>query len=169
MESSTDQQPKRPTGMTILLVLSLINAIYNIFQSLILYISAPTMIRMQESGELDSMMEPFFQMMNSEMVTAMKDGMAAMLSIDRIYYLIMGVLFIASLIGVLKMFKWDKIGLHIYSIAQICMLINSSVFQYPKMPTSPFLSDAMLTALFILVYYLYFKRFSLENNGKETE
>ena len=79
------------------------------------------------------------------------------------------VLFIASLIGVILMFKGDKRGFHIYSIAQICMLINSSVFVYPLQKPSPFFSDLMLTALFILLYYLYFKRQEMMANMQKPE
>ena len=80
------------------------------------------------------------------------------------YYLFLLVLFIASLVGVLKMFKWDKRGFHIYSIAQILMLINASVYLYPKQPQSNFASELLLTLIFILLYYLYFKRMETSEN-----
>ena len=77
--------------------------------------------------------------------------------------MIMMLLFVGSLIGVIRMFKFDKRGLHFYAISQLLMLIASSVYKYPMMHPSPFTSDLLLTAMFILVYYLYFKRLELVN------
>ena len=115
---------------------------------------------MYENGELDKMMEPF-SAMGEEFTKAMNDSMHIFTQINPNYYLILLVLFIASLIGVLKMFKGDKRGFHIYSIAQICMLIDHSVFVYPLQKPSPFTSDLIITILFILLYYLYFKRMQM--------
>ena len=146
--------------MTILLVLSFINACWNILRSVILYFTTPRMAEMYENGELDKMMEPF-SAMGEEFTKAMNDSMHIFTQINPNYYLILLVLFIASLIGVLKMFKGDKRGFHIYSIAQICMLIDHSVFVYPLQKPSPFTSDLIITILFILLYYLYFKRMQM--------
>ena len=152
--------------MTILLVLSFINACWNILRSVILYFTTPRMAEMYENGELDKMMEPF-SAMGEEFTKAMNDAMHIFTQINPNYYLILLVLFIASLIGVLKMFKGDKRGFHIYSIAQICMLIDHSVFVYPLQKPSPFTSDLMITILFILLYYLYFKRMQMVDTTQD--
>ena len=162
----TTEQKTRPTGMTILLVLSFINACWNILRSVILYFTTPRMAEMYENGELDKMMEPF-SAMGEEFTKAMNDSMHIFTQINPNYYLILLVLFIASLIGVLKMFKGDKRGFHIYSIAQICMLIDHSVFVYPLQKPSPFTSDLMITILFILLYYLYFKRMQMVDTTQD--
>jgi len=78
-------------------------------------------------------------------------------------------LFIASLVGVIKMFKGDKRGLHIYAIAQICMLIDASAFVYPLQKPSPFVSDLLLTAIFILLYYMYFKRMEMTQQEPDPD
>lgn len=121
---------------------------------------------MYENGELDKMMEPF-SAMGEEFTKAMNDSMHIFTQINPNYYLILLVLFIASLIGVLKMFKGDKRGFHIYSIAQICMLIDHSVFVYPLQKPSPFTSDLIITILFILLYYLYFKRMQMVDTTQD--
>ena len=162
----TTEQKTRPTGMTILLVLSFINACWNILRSVILYFTTPRMAEMYENGELDKMMEPF-SAMGEEFTKAMNDAMHIFTQINPNYYLILLVLFIASLIGVLKMFKGDKRGFHIYSIAQICMLIDHSVFVYPLQKPSPFTSDLIITILFILLYYLYFKRMQMVDTTQD--
>lgn len=152
--------------MTILLVLSFINACWNILRSVILYFTTPRMAEMYENGELDKMMEPF-SAMGEEFTKTMNDSMHIFTQINPNYYLILLVLFIASLIGVLKMFKGDKRGFHIYSIAQICMLIDHSVFVYPLQKPSPFTSDLIITILFILLYYLYFKRMQMVDTTQD--
>ena len=162
----TTEQKTRPKGMTILLVLSFINACWNILRSVILYFTTPRMAEMYENGELEKMMEPF-SAMGEEFTKAMNDAMHIFTQINPNYYLILLVLFIASLIGVLKMFKGDKRGFHIYSIAQICMLIDHSVFVYPLQKPSPFTSDLIITILFILLYYLYFKRMQMVDTTQD--
>ena len=164
----TTEQKTRPTGMTILLVLSFINACWNIIRSIVLYFTTPKMVEMYQNGQFDEMMAPFSGM-GEDFTNAMNDAMHIFSQINPNYYLILLVLFIASLIGVLKMFKGDKRGFHIYSLAQICMLINSSVFVYPLQKPSPFFSDLMLTAIFILLYYLYFKRMEMIENMQKPE
>ena len=168
METNVQQPQKRPVGMTILLVLSLINACWNIFSSSISLIMKPVMSEMLNNGQFDEMMQPF-SAMGSDFTKAMNEGMQVFSQIDSKFYLILLVLFIASLIGVIKMFKGDKRGFHIYSIAQICMLIDNSVFVYPLQKPSPFFSDLMLTAMFILLYYLYFKRMEMAKTTQDSE
>ena len=161
--TNATQQPKRPLGMTILLVLSFLNAILNIFSSMIMFVGTPMIAEMVKTGQLEETMTPFLTTANEEMRTAMMDSMTALASIKPIYYLLMLVLFVVSLVGVIKMLKTNKSGLHFYAISQILMLIVSSIYKYPLMHPSPFMTDLLLTCMFIAVYYLYFKRMEMEN------
>lgn len=154
--------------MTILLVLSFINACWNILRSIIMYFTTPLMSEMLNNGQFEEMMEPFSSM-GEEFTKAMNDSMTVLTQISTNYYLILLVLFIASLVGVIKMFRGDKRGLHIYAIAQILMLIDASVFVYPLQKPSPFFSDLLLTVIFILIYYLYFKRMNLTQDNQNQE
>lgn len=149
--------------MTILLVLSFLNACFSIFSNVVMYFFTPMMSEMIKSGQLEEIMGSVMTSANEETRTEMMNSMTMLSNIKPVFYLIMLVLFIASLIGVIKMFKWDKRGFHIYSIAQLLMLIASSVYKYPLMQPSPFMTDLLLTAMFILVYYLYFKRMEMTN------
>ena len=167
-DMETSNIKKRPTGMTILLVLSFINACWNIFSSLISLLVKPGMSEMLSNGQFDEMMKPF-SAMGGDFAKAMDEGMQIFSQIDSKFYIILLVLFIASLIGVIKMFKGDKRGFHIYSIAQICMLIDNSMFVYPLQKPSPFFSDLMLTAMFILLYYLYFKRMEMAKTTQKPD
>jgi hypothetical protein len=126
------------------------------------------MSEMLNNGQFEEMMEPFSSM-GEEFTKAMNDSMTVLTQINTNYYLILLVLFIASLVGVIKMFRGDKRGLHIYAIAQILMLIDASVFVYPLQKPSPFFSDLLLTVIFILIYYLYFKRMNLKQDNQNQE
>ena len=161
-------QKKRPVSITILLVLSFLNACWNILSSTVSYFFIPKLSTMLENGQFEEMIAPFSSI-NEETAKMMTDGATMLAQINPNYYLILLVLFIASLVGVIKMFKGDKRGLHIYAIAQICMLIDASVFLYPLQKPSPFVSDLLLTAIFILIYYLYFKRMEMTEQTQDLE
>ena len=148
------------------MVLSFLNACWNILSSLVSYFFIPRLSTMLENGQFEEMIAPFSGM-NEEMAKMMTDGATLLSQIN--YYLILMVLFIASMVGVIRMFKGDKRGLHIYAIAQICMLINASVFLYPLQKPSPFVSDLLLTVIFILIYRLYFKRMEMPEPPQELE
>ena len=154
--------------MTILLVLSFINACWNILRSFVMYFTTPIMSKMLDDGQFEEMMNPFSSF-GEDFTNAMTDSMNLLTQINPNYYLILLALFIASLIGVIKMFKNDKRGFHIYAIAQICMLIVHSVFVYPLQKPSPFISDLLLTAIFILLYYLYFKRMEMTQGPQNQD
>lgn len=167
METNT-QPKKRPVGMTILLVLSLISAVWNILSGFIMYIMTPAMTEMTQNGQIEEMMQPYSAMFGEDQLQIMKDGMNLLTQIDSKYWLFLSILFIVSLMGVIRMFKGNKAGFHIYSISQILVLINASLYLYPKQPQSGFTSDLMLTAIFILLYYLYFKRMDLVNGNQQN-
>ena len=165
-EYNTEQiKPKRPKGMTFFLILSLINAIWNIMSSLISYFILPLISKMMESGELEDSYAPIFTMMKwgEDEIDTFMAALQSALSINTNYHLFMVLLFIGSLVGVIMMFKLDKRGLHVYSISQILMLINASVYLYPKQPASTFIYDLLLTLMFIFMYYTFFKRIELSN------
>ena len=153
--------------MTILLVLSFINACWNIMRCFIMFFVTPQLGKMLDNGEFEEMMKPFSSM-GTEFANSMSESMTLLSQINPIYYLILLVLFIGSMVGVIRMFKVDKRGLHIYAVSQLLMLINSSVYWYPKQPHSSFVPDLLLTAIFILLYYLYFKRMEMKNDVPQS-
>lgn len=163
-----EQVQKRPTGMTILLVMSLINAIFWSVGSFSLYVTTPAMTRAVENGQIEQFLAPYASMLDETQMEDMMTGFRFMAQIDAKYWLFKLFLFVGSLFGVIKMFKGDKRGLHIYAISQILMLINSSLYFYPKQPQSAFVSDLLLTIIFILIYYLYFKRMEMSNDTTQS-
>ena len=117
---------------------------------------------------MEETMGPFYGAMSDEMKQMMMDGVRIFSQIDPKYWIFLTLLFIASLVGVIQMFRGKKVGLHIYAIAQILMLINASVYLYPLQPQSGFVSDLLLTLIFILLYYLYFKRMEMLDNPPQS-
>ena len=152
---------KRPTGMTILLVLSFINACLQIFGSGIMFVGTPVLEDMLSSGQVEDLMRPFFASMDESMFEAYMAELELRASIKPIYYLFNLILYIGSLAGVIKMFKMHRVGFHTYSISQILILINSVVFIYSHQTHSSFFSEFLTTLLFILIYHLYFKRIEM--------
>ncbi len=153
----TPTQPTRPTMLTVLLVLSFINACLHIFSSIIMFFATPLLAKMIDTGQLKDMIETFYGSMGQGITNDMMASMENMAAINKWYYLILLVLYIGSLIGVIRMLKMNKSGFHIYTIAQICMLIASSLFVYRAQGLSGITSDLLLTIIFILLYYLYFR------------
>lgn len=164
METNNDIQQliKRPTGMTILLVLSLINACFQIFSAGVMYIGLPVMNEMINTGQMEPMIQSFRAFMNEEMMEAYMNELSFRASINPNYYLFNFILYIVSLAGVLKMFKLHRIGFHAYSISQILLLIVSVIFIYSDQAHGGFFSEFLMTLMFILLYHLYFRRIEID-------
>ena len=155
---------KRPVGMTILLVLSLINAILQIFSSLGMWVTTPVMSEMLANGELEESMAPFLTLMKMDdaATQAFWEVLENRLTINPIYYLFTALLYIGSLVGVIKMFKLQRTGFHIYSISQMLLLIVSVIYVYSTQGSAGFFNEFLMTVMFILIYHLYLKR--IEND-----
>ena len=164
-----DNTIKRPVGMTILLVLSCINACFQIFGNLSTFFAVPMMKQMMANGQLEELMSPFLSMMQGDELKAFWESFEARLAINRLYYLFTALLYIGSLVGVIKMFKLQRKGFHIYSIAQILLLIVAVVFVYSTQGKSGFINEFLFTALFILLYHLYLKRIENVPNTKREQ
>lgn len=154
--------------MTIILVMSFINACWNILTGIVSFLILPGVASSYESGQMEEAMGPFYGAMSDEMRQMMMDGVKVFSQIDPKYWIFLTLLFVGSLVGVIMMFKGKKEGLHVYSIAQILMLINASVYLYPLQPQSGFVSDLLLTLIFILLYRLYFKRMEMLDNPPQS-
>lgn len=162
------QEPaRRPVGMTILLVLSLVNAIFQIFSSIFTYLFMPLMRELMDNGQLEEQLELFMPTIDDTARQAVLDNLATQLEVQPLYYLLIGVLFIGSLVGVLKMFKLQRLGFHIYSIAQFLILIVEVAFVYSKQAQNPFFNEFLMTIMFILLYHLYFKQMESKKNASD--
>ena len=146
------EQPKRPEMLTVLCVLSFINAAWNTLSNFISFAFYNTFQNLftqlrEGSGVYEDMAE---QMGDNWDVMVQASEMAS--SISRGYYFLEMVLFITSFIGVHLMWKLQKRGFHVYAIAQILMLIVITVFT--KITFGP----VLWTVLFIAMYYPHYKK-----------
>lgn len=166
-----DSTVKRPVGMTILLVLSLINAILQIFSSLGMWVTTPVMSEMLANGELEESMAPFLALMKMDdaATQAFWEVLENRLTINPIYYLFTALLYIGSLIGVIKMFKLQRTGFHIYSISQMLLLIVSVIYVYSTQGSAGFFNEFLMTVMFILLYHLYLKRIENDPNNQREQ
>lgn len=150
--------------MTVILVLSLVSAVFWIFASFTMYAMSPILEEFIQNGEMEKLVSPYSAVMNENDILSMTEAMSSLARIDTKYWLFQLILYIASLAGVIKMFKYDKLGFHIYSISNILLLINASIYLYPVQPQSSFWSDLILTLILIMLYNLYFKRMEIVDN-----
>ncbi|MBR4391886.1 MAG: hypothetical protein IKT08_07275 [Bacteroidales bacterium] len=170
MNDPTQTPIKRPVGMTILLVLSLLNALLQIFSSFFIYLFLPTLKELLEDGDLETMFQTTMPGVDTSMMETMMDNLTVQLSVNPVYFILICLLYVASLIGVLRMFKLQRIGFHIYSISQMLILVAEVVFLYSKQPQNPFFNEFLMTILLIFIYHLFFKRIemtSAQNNQPE--
>ena len=71
-------------------------------------------------------------------------------AINTWFFFTMGITQMFSFIGAYKMFKLEKKGFHLYTIAQILLLIIPKLF----IPSLPFpIFEMMISAIFVLLYY----------------
>lgn len=143
----------RPGILTVLCVLSFINAVYNALVGLITFLFYDTFLnvfkQIEEKEEFENMIDQFGD--------SWKQMIETMFSVNRSYYLINALLFIGSFIGVSMMWKLRKRGFHIYAISQILMLIVSTIFVWNVVGGSPVM-NLIWTAVFVLLYFTYYKR-----------
>lgn len=162
---------KRPVGMTILLVLSLINAILQIFSAFGMWITTPVLNQMMADGTLEESMAPFLSLMQmgDDELKAFWEIMETRLSINPIYYLFTALLYVGSLVGVIKLFKLQRTGFHCYSISQMLILIVTVIYIYSKQGSTGFFNDFLMTVMFILLYHLYLKRIENDPTSKREQ
>ena len=151
------EEPKRPEMLTVICVLSFINAVYNgivNFVSFAFYDFFQNMFSQMRNGEgvFADMAE---QMGDNWEMFAQASSLA--FSVGRGYYFVEMVLFVASFIGVLMMWRLQKKGFHVYTIAQFLMLIATSIFVTSKIDGGFPFGPIFWTAAFVFMYASHYK------------
>ena len=145
-------QPQRPSGLSVWCVLSFINAGFQFISNIFWFLAYNTMQSLGQDEDYLELMEKFSQ--GNDQI---EESMQAQLAVSRMSYLLTALLFVASFYGVLQMWKLQKRGFHIYSIAQILILIVTAVF-VTSVTGAPIWGSVILTAVWIGIYYLYYRR-----------
>lgn len=153
-----EEPVKRPEMLTVLCILSFINAVFNgisNFFSFVFYDMFQGIFKQMSEGE--GMFEEMAEQMGDSW-EAMVQASSMAFSIGRGYYFFEMLLFIASFVGVLMMWKLQKRGFHVYTIAQILMLIATSAFVTSKVGGGFPFGPIFWTALFVFMYYSHYKK-----------
>ena len=145
-------EPQRPSGLSVWCVLSFINAGWQFLGNIISFLAYNVMQELGQSEEYYELVEKYVP--DTEQF---ENTMQAQLAVSRVSYLLTALLFVASFYGVLQMWKLQKRGFHIYAISQILILIVTAIFVTSVTGTSIW-GSVILTALWIGIYYLYYKR-----------
>ena len=158
MEEFTDNQqikefenpePQRPTGLTILCILSFINAVWQFIINFLAFAMFNTMKTVTTDENYADMMEN----LNIDM-DQMEANLASFFAPGKFYYLLTALIYIGSFYGVLYMWRLQKKGFHIYTIAQILLLIVMVLMFTSVTGASPW-SNVVFTAIFIGLYFIY--------------
>ena len=152
-----EEPAKRPEMLTVLCVLSFINAVYNgiaNFISFAFYDTFKNLLEQMRNGE--GMFADMAEQMgdNWEM---MSQASAMAFSIGRGYYFFETLFYVASFIGVLMMWRLQKKGFHVYTIAQFLMIIATSFFVTNKVGGGVPFGAIFWTAAFVFMYASHYK------------
>lgn len=134
-----EQNPKRPTFLTVLCILTFIGSGFSAISNLswVIFYDAFLEIVAQNPSEL-------FQ-----------EVYDTILNTSRWFFAVDLLLYISSIIGAIFMFKMKKIGFHIYTISNI-LLVLTPVF-FTENQGINFFGLMFVTAPFILLYGLHLK------------
>lgn len=142
----------RKRTLHIILILSMIGSGMSFISNLMMGSMLPMLKAMFESGAIAY---------PSEMSLMMED----MFDTPRPYYLSCALLYAMSLVGVILMWNLRKSGFHLYTMAQLLVLLVTLLFLgRERVP----LGDIMLTLLFIVYYFISLRiiaNLSTQNNG----
>ncbi|MCK4360899.1 MAG: hypothetical protein KAV70_04065 [Bacteroidales bacterium] len=122
---------KRPEFLSVLCILTFIGSGLAAFSNLIISLNYDSFIEIAQSEELTF------------------PGIDLFLSLKVDFFIISFIFYSVSLFGAIQMWKLKKIGFHIYTVAQIILLIIPSIFA-PSLEF-PFLG-LLITVLFIVLY-----------------
>ncbi len=146
-------QPQRPSGLSIWCVLSFINAGWQVLANILWFLAYNVMQELGQSEEYYEMMEKF-----SPDTEQLETTLQSQLAVSRISYLLLVLLYIGSFMGVLYMWRQQKKGFHIYAISQILILIVTALF-VTSVTGDSIVMPAVLTAIWIGIYYLYYRKY----------
>ncbi len=130
-QDGSQKTNKRPELLTVICILTFIGSGLAAFSNLIISLNYDSLIEIVQNEELTLPVVDFFLMLKVE------------------FFIISFIFYSASLFGSIQMWKLKKIGFHIYTVAQIVLLIIPSIF-FPSLEF-PFLG-LLITVLFIVLY-----------------
>jgi len=132
-----DETAKRPELLTILCILTFIGSGLSFFANFSLF------LLIDQVKEVISQQETF-SLLGSEV------DFSFIINIQPFFFLIQATLYLVSIYGAFQMLQLRRQGFHIYTIAQVLLLIIPKIF----IPVLPFpFFELMVSTVFIFLYY----------------
>jgi hypothetical protein len=133
-----DTKQQRPTLLTVLCILTFIGSGMNLFSSLIIAGFYELFMEIvQEFGQK-------FNFPGTELLLEMKPA----------FFLVNAIFYAGSLVGAIFMMQLKKTGFHIYTIAQVLLLLAPMYFLNLSAPGLP---ELLFTGIFVLLYGMHLK------------
>lgn len=154
-EEPFNPTPKRPGALTFVLILSMIGSGWSILMNLMSAITRSVFGTMMENGDSAQLTEKISTMYSDTMgidPAIMAETMERFMEIPSFYYVITAILYIASLVGVIMMWKMRKTGFHVYTLAQLLVLLMTAMLGKAYIG----MGDIMMTLLFVAFYAVNF-------------
>lgn len=96
----------------------------------------------------------FYESIETFPIDDIKESMYQIFEGDKLFFIINSFLFLISLIGAIAMWNFKKLGFHMYTTAQLLILIAPLIFVPSiKMP----ITSALITLVFIWAYSRFLK------------
>jgi len=138
---ATEAKDKRPNLLIILCILTFIGSGLNAFSNLMVFIFFDASMKFA-----------------AEMVKAFKlPGMELFLNAKPVYFAVSALINALSLAGAIRMWQLRKQGFHIYTVAQILVILAPMYFF--RLPSPDFFS-ILLSGVFVLLYSSTLKKMS---------
>ena len=132
-----NETKNRPEILTVLCILTFIGSGTSLLANGVLYLMFDQLKELIEQQSV-------FSLMGSDV------DLSFLLDIKSGFFLAQLLIYALSLYGAVQMFQLRKIGFHLYTIAQIALLIIPKIF----VPVLPFpFFELMVSAVFVYLYY----------------
>jgi len=149
---------ERNSMLSVLCVLSFINAAFNVLGNLISFFFMPKVKTMMEDP--DSEMYATLESMYGDSIDEIMVAFETVLNVNPMQYILNALLFVGSFVGVFYMWKLRKHGFHIYAIAQLLILVVAAFAG----TQSGIITSAVWTLMWIVAYYFSMKKQGLIGN-----
>ena len=138
LQENSENTAKRPQLLTVLCILTFIGSGFSLLANTMVYFTFDNLVIAMEQGAFDI----FRGAIEMEAVDLL-------LHVNPAYYLLQAVFFTLSFAGATLMWNLKKAGFHIYTVAQLLLLIIGKIF----IPSLPFpLFPLLLAATFVFLY-----------------
>jgi uncharacterized membrane protein len=134
---------KRPELLKVLCILTFIGSGFSAISNISVFLLIDVIREMYSNGGFD-------MWLNEESRKAFE----MMISADRYFFLVQALVYLLAIFGAYYMWNFKKLGFHLYTVAQILLVITAQVF-IPGLPF-PFF-EVMLSLVFISFYARFLK------------